>query len=353
MDKRKFEKLNFTDMSEHEKNRLKRRITNSIFTYSRRRRRIIYGIGLVAASFLIFMSIGIFNITNNDSSPIESFVDAQDTKEGESSGNVKLILYGDQYIDIAEDDSTILYSNTGQDIIIGKTRSINQDNYNSKEIVFNTLIVPYGRRANIELSDGSKIWLNSGSKFIFPATFEEDKREVYLEGEGIFEVNRDKNRPFFVKAYNHEIEVLGTVFNISNYTDENTISTVLKSGSVQINLKNGSFFNSKESIKITPGTLAVYDKSDMEVIIKKVEIEKYFSWRDGIYIFKNAPMQSIMKKISRYYNIEIIINDAYLANQTFSGYLDVKDTVENVLNTIKETTEFEYHITENNKLIIN
>jgi hypothetical protein len=353
MDKIKFEKLNFTDMSEHEKNRLKRRITNSIFTYSRRRRRIIYGIGLVAASFLIFMSIGIFNITNNYSSPIETFVDALDTKEGESSGNVKLILYGDQYIDIAEDDSTILYSNTGQDIIIGKTRSINQDNYNSKEIVFNTLIVPYGRRANIELSDGSKIWLNSGSKFIFPATFEEDKREVYLEGEGIFEVNRDKNRPFFVKAYNHEIEVLGTVFNVSNYTDENTISTVLKSGSVQINLKNGSFFNSKESIKITPGTLAVYNKSDMEVITKKVEIEKYFSWRDGIYIFKNAPMQSIMKKISRYYNIDIIINDAYLANQTFSGYLDVKDTVENVLKTIKETTEFEYHITENNKLIIN
>jgi ferric-dicitrate binding protein FerR (iron transport regulator) len=213
--------------------------------------------------------------------------------------------------------------------------------------------VPYGRRANIELSDGSKIWLNSGSKFIFPATFEGDKREVYLEGEGIFEVNRDKNRPFVVKAYNHEIQVLGTVFNVSNYTDENTISTVLKSGSVLINLKNGSFFNSKESIKITPGTLAVYNKSDMEVITKKVEIEKYFSWRDGIYIFKNAPMQSIMKKISRYYNIDIIINDAYLANQTFSGYLDVKDTVENVLNTIKETTEFEYHITENNKLIIN
>ena len=265
---------------------------------------------------------------------------------------MKLYLNNNQNVEITEDNSSISYSNTGQEVIIDDSKLLKQRSSKGKDIVFNTLIVPYGKRSEIKLSDGSKVWLNSGSKFVFPASFSKGKREVYLEGEAIFDVAHDKNHPFIVKANNHEIEVLGTVFNVSNYSDENSIRTVLKSGSVKINFKKNALINSNESVKIIPGTMSVYNRKDMHINTKKVEVEKHFSWRDGVFIFKNDPLHIIMKKISRYYNVEIIINNRDLANQTFSGYLDVKDKVENVISTIEETTEFQ-SIFKNNTILIN
>src|SRR5690606_32526777 len=196
----------------------------------------------------------LYNTSKTDLSPIEVFAKTMNQKEVPK--NIQLILNNKQGIEIADSNSTISYSNSGDEVTIGTSQSITQDHNNS---VFNTLIVPYGKRSEISLSDGSKVWLNSGSKLIFPATFEGKNRIVYLEGEGIFKVTHNKSQPFIVKTGNHNIEVLGTLFNVTNYTDENTVSTVLKSGSVQLNFKSNSFLNSDGSIKITPGTLAVYN----------------------------------------------------------------------------------------------
>ena len=258
----------------------------------------------------------------------------------------------DQKINISESEAAISYSKTGEHITIGSSKSVSQNSSEKENVVFNTLIVPYGKRSSIVLADGSKVWLNSGSKLVFPATFRKDKRVVFLEGEGIFEVAHDKSHPFVVRSGDQNIEVLGTVFNVSNYHDDKTISTVLKSGSIKISYKNSGAIKSDESVTIKPNTLAVYNRNDQNIATQKVEIEKYFSWRDGVFIFKNDSMESIMKKVSRYYNIEIVINDTELAKTTFSGYLDVKNNVENVIKIIQETTNFDYTIT-NNQLSIN
>ena len=352
MKERSSKKLNFNGISENEKSHLKDRITSSVYRYIQRKRRTKYSIGAAAAVVVLFLSVEVFNNVNNNISPIDNFVKTLDNIEQELSEDVKLILGNNQKINITEDHSTITYSNTGEDIRIGETKSVNQSASKNQKVVFNTLIVPYGKRSEIELSDGSKIWLNSGSKLVFPASFSGDKREVYLEGEGIFEVAHNKEQPFIVKSNNHEIEVLGTVFNVSNYTDDNSINTVLKSGSVQINFKNDGFLNNKESVKMTPGTLAVYNRNSKDMSINKVDTEKYFSWRDGMLIFKNDSMDFIMKKISRYYNTEIVINNEALKTVTFSGALDLQDNMEDVIKTIEETTGFEYKM-ETNKLIIN
>ncbi|MDO5977306.1 FecR family protein [Flavivirga spongiicola] len=354
MKKQESNNANFTDLSNNEKNQLKNRVTDSIYTYIQRKRFVKYAISIAAASVVGFFSVGIFNKINNNNNQfsIENFVRTTEGKNLEPLENVKLLLNGNQDIEIDDENSSIAYSSTGQEIKIGNEKSVNQDIIKDKNIVFNTLIVPYGKRSEIRLADGSKVWLNSGSKLIFPVSFIGKTREVYIEGEGIFEVAHDKNHPFIVKTSNHEIEVLGTVFNVSNYADDNAVNTVLQSGSVQISFKNNSFFNSKKSIKITPGTIAIYNKANKSLNTNEEDIEKYFSWREGIFIFKNDPLHIIMKKIARYYNIEIVINDASLANETFSGHLDVKDHVENVITTIKETTEFQYHI-DDNKITIN
>ncbi|RXJ49453.1 FecR family protein [Gelidibacter gilvus] len=345
--------INFKHLSKEEKAQLKQRISNSVYGYIKRKRLLKYGIGVSVAVVVIFLSIGIFNAPTSHPSPIEVF--AKTVKDLESSGKVQLVLSDDQNIEITEDHSAISYSSTGEEVQIGNENSINQKTSHKNQPVFNTLIVPFGKRSEIVLSDGSKVWLNSGSKLIFPAQFSEDKREVYLQGEAIFEVAHRQKQPFMVKSEHHEIEVLGTIFNVSNYNDDQAIYTVLQSGSIQINVTENKLFNSQKHIKITPGTLATFDKDDRAVKTQSVATEPYFSWRDGIFIFKNDSLKSIMKKISRYYNVEIIINNDNLANETFSGYLDVKETIEHVMQTIKstESSEFEYHLTQDNQLIIN
>lgn len=337
-------------ITEQEKSQLKKRISVSVSTYIRRKRYLKYGMALAAVVVLGFFAITKFQDTNDQLSPIDNYV--KTLHDPKIPNQVKLILSDNQNIEITDSDSNISYSNTGEVVQIGDSKSVNQTTPKNQKMVFNTLIVPYGKRSSIELADGTKVWLNSGSKLVFPAAFTQEKREVYLEGEGIFEVAHDKSHPFIVKSGEQNIEVLGTVFNVSNYLDDDAISTVLKSGSVKISYENSRIANSAKSITIVPNTLAVYDRNEKHIKTQQVAVDKYFSWRDGIFIFKNDSMKSIMKKVSRYYNIEIVINDKALASTSFSGYLDVKDNVDNVIKIIQETTKFEYTIT-NNKLIIN
>lgn len=340
--------MNITDQ---EKKQLRNKISQSVSKYIQRKRYLKYSFGLVAAACIL--GFFFFNNSQNPSiqiSPIDKYVKTLENQNRPT--DIQLILGDNQNLKIAESEASISYSNNGEQVTIGKEKSVNQKTHKDQKVVFNTLIVPYGKRSSIELADGTKVWLNSGSKLVFPATFTQEKREVFLDGEGIFEVAHDKSHPFIVSSDDQKIEVLGTVFNVSNYHDDEAISTVLKSGSIKISYNNSGNIKSKESVTIKPNTLAVYNRNDKNIATQNVDTEKYFSWRDGIFIFKNDSMQSIMKKVSRYYNIEIIITDKELAKTTFSGYLDVKNNVENVIKIIQETTKFEYTIS-NNQLIIN
>jgi len=345
--------MNFSQLSKDEKSYLKQKIQGSVYRYILRKRSLKFVSGAAAAAVVIFFSVSIFNRVMPNSSDLENFAKAQ--KDQSSNGHVNLILSDKKNIEIAEDNSTIAYSNSGQNVKIGTSKLVSQETLEQKDIVYNTLIVPYGKRSEIVLADGSKVWLNSGSKLIFPAVFLGEKREVYLEGEAIFEVTHNKEQAFVVKTDKQDIEVLGTIFNVSNYPEDNNIYTVLKSGSIQLSYKNNSILHTTEHIQISPNTLVTYNKKDQAIATDTVVVDKYFSWRDGIFIFKNDSLKSIMKKIARYYNVEIVINDQNLANQTFSGYLDVKESIENVMETIKETetSRFEYHLSKNNQLIIN
>lgn len=345
--------INFNHLSTEEKSKLKHRIKTSVFAYTRNKRNTKYAVGFVAASIVALLSVGIFNYNKQDLSPIETFVNS--SKDVHQTNEVKLILSATQNIEITDENSEITYSNNGENVSIGNSKSVNQNIKEKNEIVYNTLIVPYGKRSEIVLSDGSKVWINSGSKLVFPATFSEGNREVYLEGEAIFEVAHHKDQPFIVKSKHQDIEVLGTVFNVSNYEDDDAVFTVLKSGNINLHYKNSNLLSSKSELKITPNTLATYYKIAKDIKTEIVEVESYFSWRDGVFIFKNDALKTIMKKLSRYYNVEITINDKNLANQSFSGYLDVNQDLEYVMQIIKdaEVSQFDYELTTNKKLIIN
>ncbi|MBK5213456.1 MAG: FecR domain-containing protein [Flavobacteriaceae bacterium] len=344
--------LNLEKLSKKDKSHLRKRIYNSIYSFKRRKRILKFTIAASVVFLIGFVTVSLVK-TKVDHSAIEKFAETQN--ESIHTKNIQLVLSDKKSIAISETDAKISYSKSGKKVNVGHSSYVEQDAISSGEPVFNTLIVPFGKRSEITLSDGSKVWLNSGSKLIFPARFASDKREVYLEGEAIFEVSHNKYSPFFVKARNHEIKVLGTIFNLSNYSDDDAVYTVLKRGSVQINYTSNTLFNSEKKITMKPGTMVTYEKAKYAVYETNVNTEQYFSWRDGIFIFKNDSLKSIMKKVARYYNVEIIIVDSARANETFSGYLDVKDSIESVLATIKETepSGFEYTFLTDHKIIIN
>ena len=351
MNEEEFHKINFTSLKDGEKKELKGKILKDVYSLKNRRISIRYAIG-VAASISLIVLLN-FYYRNYQSISVDKYVKITEGITDEKLDKVKLILNDGEGIEITKDNSTIKYSATGQQINIGSSKAIQKAILKENEVAYNTLIVPYGRRSKVQLSDGSTVWLNSGTKLVYPRVFGKNKREVYLEGEAMFDIAHDINRPFKVIADNHNIQVLGTVFNVSNYKDENSISTVLKSGSVQISYKGNSIFKPKEMLKITPGTLAVYNKKSHRINAEKVDVEKYFSWIEGKLIFKNDNLKLIMKKISRYYNIDIVINNSNIENQTFSGALDLKESAEEVIKMIKETSNFEYILNNENKIIIN
>jgi ferric-dicitrate binding protein FerR (iron transport regulator) len=201
--------------------------------------------------------------------------------------------------------------------------------------VINAVIVPYGKRTRVTLSDQSVVWLNSGSRLVFPAKFGKQKREVYLEGEAIFEVAHDSAHPFHVLTESLNVKVLGTVFNISAYRDDSLTSTVLVMGSVELSYPGKGLFRNS-GCRMAPGMLVSYDPGTGNIQSSEVDTRLYTSWRDGYLIFHKQPLINILKKISRYYNVEIRLEDPVLGNETFSGSLDLKTTAPDLLEVVTE-----------------
>lgn len=341
---------NISKLTNNEKKLLRNKIATSI--YSHKRKIVRRKIGASLAFSLILISSFLFYNQQKKSSSIDSYIQTANSVKADNLDAVELILSNNKKINILDDNTTISYSKTGEQVTIASEKINGVSEAKNTTSGFNTVVVPFGKRSKIELSDGTNVWLNSGSKLIYPVVFSKNKREVFLEGEGIFDVAHNKNKPFTVVAKNHEIEVLGTVFNVSNYANDGIIETTLKSGSVQINFKGDSFLKRNQSIKIKPGISASYNKNTNQISSKKVDINNYFSWKQGLFIFKKDDLGHIMKRLSRYYNVEIIVKDQQLAKQTFTGSLDLKDNINDVLEAIKETTNLEYTKTSQTKIVI-
>ncbi|MBJ2173672.1 FecR family protein [Aureibaculum sp. A20] len=337
-DKRNSE-MNISPISENEKLHVKNKIFNSVRKDKIKKKRLASLIG-VAASISIIIVLSLYS----SNEPTPSIIDYVKSSNGEDSNStdVTLILGQGENHKVDEKLTTIDYSSNGKKITVGSTEVVEQEVSKNNEITYNTLIVPYGKRSKIKLSDGSIIWLNSGSKLVYPPVFNGEKREVYLEGEAIFDVAHNKKKPFVVVSNSQEVRVLGTVFGVSDYKDENDINTVLKSGSVQISYHNNSSSKrNRDKIKITPGTLANYNKSKKSIISKKVNVDNYFSWRDGVLIFNKDELDFILKKLSRHYNVQIELTDNSLMHETFSGLLNLNEDLDKVIQTIEESANLE------------
>ena len=163
-------------------------------------------------------------------------------------------------------------------------------------------------------------------------------------------VTHSENQPFIVKTRDYDVKVLGTFFNVSAYADDKNSSTVLKEGKVEL-ISKGSPFLSDEKLIILPGERAVFDPNRRVFSQQKVNPEEYMSWHDGYLILSSEKLINILKKLTRYYNVEILLQNPELQDETFSGNLDLKNSPAEVLDIIAQTTPLKYSY-ENNILVI-
>jgi transmembrane sensor len=217
------------------------------------------------------------------------------------------------------------------------------------ELVFHELYIPFGKIFNLELSDGTIVHLNSGTKIKYPVQFQKgQKREVFVEGEAYFEVAKDKEDSFIVNADAVSIEVLGTKFGVSTYKENSEIETVLVEGSISMS----NSFDTEDAVILTPGTKGAFHKTEHLTTVENVDVRYYTGWMQGELIFKNSSFENMIKKLERKYNVQIKNNNGPLANKLFNASFSKKvESIEDVLKYINEIHAFNYDISDNHIII--
>ena len=274
-----FLKSSGENVSPKEKEQTKNQIRLSIRKLSNRKLLIRVSSAAAILFALVFTTFSYLRV--NSLNEITNY--AQTLNHVQAGNNTQLILRNGEVVQIEKKQSQIKYDARGENIVIDSVHKVAQKSDETKG-VFNTVIVPYGKRVQLTLSDGTKVWLNSGSKLIYPVLFSENKRELYIEGEAVFDVVHLNDKPFIVRTKDFEIKDLGTVFNVCSYNEDNYSSAILDQGMIEL-LYRGNSILSREKMKITPGTMAVFDRSHKTFEQRKVNTKKYLSWREGYLIF--------------------------------------------------------------------
>jgi ferric-dicitrate binding protein FerR (iron transport regulator) len=252
------------------------------------------------------------------------------------------------------DGTTVILDETQNGTVStqGNTKILKLDNgilsYNASnkgkvvEVLYNTISTPKGGQYQLLLSDGSKVWLNAASSLKFPAAFTGKERKVELLGEAYFEVAKNENMPFKVKADGMEVEVLGTHFNINSYDDESIVRTTLLEGSVKINgVKSKSF--------LKPGQQAKLDRDGDIRVINDADIDEAVAWKEGRFQFNRADIHEVMRQIARWYNVNIEYRG--IVSSHFGGTISRDVNLSQVLKMLQLTGEVKFYV-EDRKVVV-
>lgn len=214
-----------------------------------------------------------------------------------------------------------------------------------EEIRYNTIKVPRGGEYELILPDHTKVRLNSATELRFPVRFEKNRREVYLAGEAFFSVTKDEKRPFIVQVGGQmAVEVLGTEFNVMAYTEDDCIETTLNRGKVRVT-------SNRVTVELNPDEQAVYSKTEGRLSTRPVDAEKFSAWKDGKFIFENASLESIMIRLSRWYNIHVFYQNQEAKEFHFTGDLERYDDFGRTLRMLEKATNVRFHISNDNVVV--
>lgn len=304
----------------------------------------------VAASIVILIGIGVyFSLIKEKEEDFSMMLSLLDEEISFSEANEITVIEKNNRI-LLKDESSIQYDSVGRSNLeeqaIKKEVELavleNKPQKEEKEEL-NQIVVPKGRRANITFSDGTKMYVNAGTRVIYPAVFGKNKREILVEGEVYLDVKEDKTRPFIVKTTGFDVKVLGTQFNVCAYKEDATVSVVLVGGKVEVEtVKN-------ESLTLSPNQL--FEIKDGILEVKDVDVYEYICWKDNTMVLNDKILCEIVERLSRYYG-RTILCDENISDLLISGKLDLRENVEDVVNNICQSLFLRYEMDEFDNLQI-
>lgn len=253
-----------------------------------------------------------------------------------------LEINGKKQIELTHPDTLLLFDKTKAKLCSSKM-TYSAETKNSLKNEYHNISVPRNGEFFIQLSDSTKVWLNSESKIGFYSRFEDNRRIVDLEGEAYFEVAKDEKRPFIVRTKNMHIQALGTHFNVKAYKDEIHTYATLCEGKIKVKISN-------KYVLIKPNHQVVLNNGNGKYETKEVEASLYSSWTKGMFIFKDEPLKNIMQSLSRWYDVDVFYVNQSIKDELYSMSINRYDDIETILNKLEKTGTLHFKL--NSKTLI-
>lgn len=303
---------------------------------------------MIAASVLFLLGLGAYYLLINNGQEVKYTAVAEKKDIPAPDGNRSTLTLNDGTIVALDSLKDGVLAQDEQVRIVklanGQIAYRTADGKAITTLHYNTITNPRGSKViDVQLSDGSRVWLNAGSSIKFPVAFVGPEREVMLTGEGYFEVMKDPAKRFVVKANGTSTEVLGTHFNVNAYTDEPDTKVTLLEGSVKV-ADNGS-----QSVTIRPGQQARVAAAKAAIHVAKADTDAVMAWKNGFFAFNDTPVKEVMQSLARWYDLTVVY-EGQIPEQRFGGKIYRETPLSGVMKILGETG-IAYEI-KNGKVII-
>lgn len=334
-------RLSSPQLRREKKQEAMKRLEQSLRVYNRMRnlRRFTYAVAACVVSLIL---LTLYIQKGKDATGEDFFSNGNFIVGNELESADILLVTGDQ--------TTTFQGNVDIEIEENKTARVRSEQAAEAEISIeqhatNKLIVPYGKRSEILLSDGTRAWLNSGSTLEFPSAFSGKRREVFLSGEMYIEVAPMKDKSFVVHTPGYNVKVYGTKFNVSAYSGTPS-NVVLVEGRVSLQTAE------REELFLSPKEQAVFSETTGTFDTREVDIRSFISWKEGYLTFADTPVTDALKQIERYYNLSFNLdNNVSFKGLTCTGKIILSDNLDNVMTALSLISSTEYK-RENNRIYI-
>lgn len=299
-----------------------------------------------AAAILLLLGLGLYSLLLHK--PVKEFAQSSDiiaTTDIAPGGNKAILTLGNgQQITLDSAKNGMISQQGGTKVIKLKNGQLAYNNLkaNKATIVYNTISTPRGGQYEIELSDGTKVWLNAASSIYFPNKFKGQFREVRISGEAYFEVTKNKKQPFKVLANGMEVKVLGTHFDVMAYNNESVTKVTLLEGQVNVTQDD-------KALLLAPGEQARLNPNGELEKLEGVDLQGIIAWKNKQFWFNDDDINTVMRQLARWYNINIVIKGNI--PQHFEGFIPRDVSVSKVFEALQATSHLHYKI-ENNTIIV-
>jgi ferric-dicitrate binding protein FerR (iron transport regulator) len=281
----------------------------------------------MAAAILLFSMLSVLVIYKVRKTPVNLVAQNHDLAPG---GNKAILtLANGAKINVCAIQNGALTAQPGTQIIKqnGQLAYEVSANSNSTKISYNTLTTPKGGQYHLILADGTNVWLNAASSLKYPTAFTGSERVVELTGEAYFEVVHNSKQPFKVKTANQTIQDIGTQFNVNAYDDEEASATTLVEGSVKI-------YDAKRAMLIKPGQQYLLKSNSIAEVKSDVDIDEIVAWKNGMFQFDHADIKTIMRQISRWYNVDVEYQ-GQIPSSTYHGRISRNSNASAILKILQ------------------